>query len=35
MDTGAHIEVEASPKSDGGEPREEDLYQSDGNTMLY
>lgn len=34
MDSGAHIEVEAVPKSDGGEPREGTPYQSDGNTML-
>mgnify|MGYP000848608301 FL=1 len=34
MDSGAHIEVEAVPKSDGGEPREVTPHQSDGNAML-
>ena len=33
MDSGAHIEVEAVPKSDGGEPHETP-YQSDDHTML-
>ncbi|EFR59706.1 DNA polymerase III subunit gamma/tau [Veillonella sp. oral taxon 158] len=33
MDSGAHIEVEAVPKSDGGEPQQE-TPQSDSNTML-
>lgn len=34
MDSGAHIEVEAVPKSDGGEPREETPHQGDDKTML-
>ena len=34
MDSGAHIEVEAVPKSDGGEPREVTPQQGDGNGML-
>ena len=34
MDSGAHIEVEAVPKSDGGEPREVTPQQGDGNAML-
>ena len=34
MDSGAHIEVEAVPKSDGGEPHEETLHQSDDKVML-
>ena len=34
MDSGAHIEVEAVPKSDGVEPREVTTHQSDGNGML-
>ncbi len=34
MDSGAHIEVEAVPKSDGVEPREVTPHQSDGNVML-
>ena len=34
MDSGAHIEVEAVPKSDGGEPREVTPPQGDGNAML-
>ena len=34
MDSGAHIEVEAVPKSDGVEPREVTPHQSDGNAML-
>ena len=33
MDSGAHIEVEAVPKSDGGEPQQ-GTPQSDRNTML-
>ena len=33
MDSGAHIEVEAVPKSDGGEPQQ-GTPQSDSNTML-
>ena len=33
MDSGAHIEVEPVPKSDGGEPQQGTL-QSDSNTML-
>ena len=33
MDSGAHIEVEAVPKSDGGEPQQ-GSPQSDSNTML-
>ena len=33
MDSGAHIEVEAVPKSDGGEPQQR-TPQSDSNTML-
>ena len=33
MDSGAHIEVEAVPKSDGGE-QQQGTPQSDGNTML-
>ncbi|WP_302497953.1 DNA polymerase III subunit gamma/tau [uncultured Veillonella sp.] len=34
MDSGAHIEMEAVPKSDGGEPREVTPPQGDGNAML-
>ena len=34
MNSGAHIEVEAVPKSDGGEPREVTPQQGDGNAML-
>ena len=34
MDSGAHIEVEAVPKSDGGEPHEETPHQSDDKVML-
>ena len=34
MDSGAHIKVEAVPKSDGVEPREVTPHQSDGNGML-
>ena len=34
MDSGAHIEVEAVPKSDGGEPREVTPHQSDDKAML-
>lgn len=34
MDSGAHIEVEAVPKSDGVEPREVTPHQSDGNGIL-
>lgn len=34
MDSGAHIEVEAVPKSDGGEPREETPHQGDDKAML-
>ena len=34
MDSGAHIEVEAVPKFDGGEPREETPHQSDDKVML-
>ena len=34
MDSGAHIEVEAVPKSDGGEHREGTPHQSDETTML-
>ena len=34
MDSGAHIEVEAVPKSDGGERREVTPPQGDGNAML-
>lgn len=34
MDSGAHIEVEAVPKSDGGEPREVTPHQGDDNDML-
>ncbi|MDU2117695.1 MAG: DNA polymerase III subunit gamma/tau, partial [Veillonella sp.] len=34
MDSGAHIEVEAVPKSDGGEPREETPHQSNDKAML-
>ena len=34
MDSGAHIEVEAVPKSDGGEPREGTPHQSDETAML-
>ena len=33
MDSGAHIEVEPVPKSDGGEPRQ-GTPQNDGNAML-
>ena len=34
MDSGAHIEVEAIPKSDGGEQQQGTPYQSDGHAML-
>ena len=34
MDSGAHIEVEAVPKSDGGELQQGTPYQSDGHAML-
>lgn len=34
MDSGAHIEVEAVLKSDGGEPREETPHQSNDKAML-
>ena len=34
MDSGAHIEVEAVPKSNGGEPQQGTPYQSDGPAML-
>lgn len=34
MDSGAHIEVEAVPKSNGGEQQQETPYQSDGHAML-
>ena len=34
MDSSAHIEVEAVPKSDGGEPHEETPHQSDDKAML-
>ena len=34
MDSGAHIEVEAVPKSDGGEPHEETPHQGDDKAML-
>ena len=34
MDSGAHIEVEAVPKSDGGEPHERTPHQSDDKAML-
>ena len=34
MDSGAHIEVEAVPKSNGGEPQQGTPYQSDDHTML-
>lgn len=34
MDSGAHIEVEAVPKSDGGEPHEETPHQSDNKAMF-
>lgn len=34
MDSGAHIEVEADPKSNGGEQRQGTPYQSDGHAML-
>ena len=34
MDSGAHIEVEAVPKSNGGEPQQGTPYQSDGHAML-
>ena len=34
MDSGAHIEVEAVPKSDGGEPREVTPHQGDDKAML-
>lgn len=34
MDSGAHIEVEAVPKSDGGESREVTPHQGDDNDML-
>ena len=34
MDSGAHIEVEPVPKSDGGEQQQGTPYQSDGHAML-
>ena len=34
MDSGAHIEVEAVPKSDGGEQQQGTPYRSDNHTML-
>ena len=34
MDSGAHIEVEAVPKSNGGEQQQGTPYQSDNHTML-
>ena len=34
MDSGAHIEVEAVPKSNGGEQQQGTPYQSDKHTML-
>ena len=34
MDSGAHIEVEAVPKSNGGEQQQETPYQSDDQAML-
>ncbi|WP_314108290.1 DNA polymerase III subunit gamma/tau [uncultured Veillonella sp.] len=34
MDSGAHIEVEAVPKSSGGEQQQGTPYQSDGHAML-
>ena len=34
MDSGAHIEVEPVPKSDGGEQQQGTPYQSDGPAML-
>lgn len=34
MDSGAHIEVEAVPKSNGGEQQQGTPYQSDGHAML-
>ena len=34
MDSGAHIEVEAVPKSNGGELQQGTPYQSDNHTML-
>ena len=34
MDSGAHIEVEAVPKSSGGEQQQGTPYQSDNHTML-
>ena len=34
MDSGAHIEVEAVPKSDGGEQQQGTPYQSDGHAVL-
>lgn len=34
MDSGAHIEVEAVPKSDGGEQQQGTPHQSDGHAML-
>ena len=34
MDSGAHIEVEAVPKSSGGEQQQGTPYQSDDHTML-
>ena len=34
MDSGAHIEVEAVPKSNGGEQQQGPPYQSDDHTML-
>ena len=34
LDSGAHIEVEAVPKSNGGEQQQGTPYQSDGHAML-
>ena len=34
MDSGAHVEVEAVPKSNGGEQQQGTPYQSDGHAML-
>ena len=34
MDSGAHIEVEAVPKSSGGEQQQRTPYQNDGHAML-
>ena len=34
MDSGAHIEVEAVPKSDGGEQQQGTPYQGDGHAVL-